>query len=84
MIVQSKLAYKKRFGNEAFYVVVMPNYKEYEEDDLTMFLEKLEQFGLEAIDLSNIVDYGPNYTLENDAHHKSLVNKFVGERINWN
>ena len=81
MIVQSKLEYKKRFGNEAFYVVVMPAYKEYEEDDLTMFLEKIEQRGLDVIDLSNIVDYGPKYTLKNDAHPNRALTKLLAREL---
>lgn len=81
MVVQSKKEYEKKFGNDQFCFVVMPTYNDYPADDMDKFLDKIEKKGIEIINLSNLVDYGPKYTLKNDAHPNSILAKMVANEL---
>lgn len=81
MIRYSKDLYEEEFGNDEFYMVVVPTYVEYEEEDLKLFIKAVESKGVEVIDLSKMVDYSPEYSLENDPHPNNLYNKLFTKEL---
>lgn len=81
MIQYSKDLYEQQFGNDEFYMVVMPTYVEYKEEDLKLFIKVVESKGIEVVDLSNMVDYSPKYSLKNDPHPNNLYNKLFTKEL---
>lgn len=81
MIALSKKQYKEQFGNDEFYMVIVPSYKEYSDEDMEMFIETVKRKGIEVIDLRDIVLYSPTYTLENDAHPNAELTKLISKEL---
>lgn len=81
IISYSKKMYSEQFGNDDFYTVIMPTYVDYTEEELKVFMDIVESKGVEVIDLSKMVDYGPKYTLENDGHPNNSYNKLFTKEL---
>lgn len=74
MVVQSKIQYQTQFDDDDFYIVLMPAYKKVKEDDFNYFKKALKQRGVSILDLTDIVNYGPKYTLKNNPHPNEYFN----------
>ena len=81
MILESKKNYQKQFGNDQFYTIILPHYQDVDHNDIARFLEYLDAKGIQYIDLSTFVEYGPEYHLEGDSHPNSRFNKMISEEI---
>ncbi|MEZ4936067.1 MAG: hypothetical protein R2799_00575 [Crocinitomicaceae bacterium] len=81
MILESKKTYEKQFGNSNFYVVIYPTFKDYEEEQMKLFIEFLKEKGINIIDLSNFIEYGAQYHLIGDSHPRGSTNEMIAEEI---
>jgi hypothetical protein len=81
MIDYSKSHYKEQFGNDEFYTVIMPTYKQYSSEDMKLFIELVESKGVEVINLEDMVYYKPEYTLKNDAHPNAKLTKLISKEL---
>ncbi|MBK7856415.1 MAG: hypothetical protein IPJ79_17335 [Bacteroidetes bacterium] len=76
MIKQSYNQYKKQFGNDNFYVVLMPGWK----DEMAVYLKHTD---LKVIDCTNLVsDYwNEKYYFLGDGHPRPLFYKLVAQEL---
>lgn len=81
MIRYSKKLYSEQFGNESFYVVILPSYKTLDTSDFNSFKKIIKSKGVEVIDLSEMVDYGSKHTLKNDPHPNAEFGKLFSKEL---
>jgi hypothetical protein len=81
IIKKSKETYAKQFGNNNFYVVFYPTYKDYTAEEFNRFKSYLERKGIKYIDLSEFIKYGPEYTLIGDPHPNANTNKMIAVEL---
>jgi len=81
MIAESKREYKSQFGNDNFYVVIIPSFDETDESEYDEFFDYLDEKGLEYIDLRDFIEYGPEYHLYGDPHPNAMYNEMISKEI---
>jgi hypothetical protein len=77
MVLESKKAYEKQFGNDQFYLVFYPNYVTYSPEEMRTFKSYLTKKNIRFIDLSNVIVYQGKYTLGGDSHPNAETNKLI-------
>lgn len=81
MIKNSKNLYSKQFGNDSFYVVLLPSYNKIDASEFDKFVEIVQSKGVEIVDLSEMVEYGPKYTLNHDPHPNAEFSKLLSKTL---
>lgn len=81
MILEAKKEYKKKMGNDDFYLVIYPAYKAYSDEEMKTFKSYLKKKKIQYIDLSNWIKYGPKYTLNGDAHPNASTNELIAVEL---
>jgi len=79
MILESKKAYEKQFGNDQFYLVFYPNYVVYTPEEMRIFKSYLTKKKIKFIDLSKVIIYQGKYTLGGDSHPNAETNKLIAK-----
>jgi hypothetical protein len=81
MVAYAKDRYEVQFGNDEFYLVIIPTYKEFESEDMKLFIKILEDKGVGVVDLKDMVDYNPEYTLKYDSHPNAKLGKLFSKEL---
>lgn len=81
MIEQSKFEYEKQFGNDEFYLVFYPTWKDYEEKQLDKFKTYLDKREIEYIDLNTFMEYQTDNSLGEDPHPNAETNKVLAGEL---
>lgn len=81
MVLESKKKYKAQFGNDDFYIVIYPSYKEFTDEQMNRFKYFLKKKGIQIIDLSEFISYGSKYTFNGDPHPNAYANKLVAKEL---
>ncbi len=81
MVLESKKAYEKQFGNDRFYLVFYPSYIAYTPDEMRIFKAYLTRKKIKFIDLSNEIVYQGKYTLAGDGHPNAETNKLLANLL---
>lgn len=81
MVLESKKAYEKQFGNDKFYLVFYPNYIVYSPDEMRIFKSYLTKKKIKFIDLSNTIVYQGKFTLPGDGHPNAETNKIMAKLL---
>ncbi len=81
MVLETKRAYEKQFGNDKFYLVIYPNYVAYTPEQMQIFKSYLKKKKIKFIDLSHKIVYGGKYTLQGDAHPNAETNKLIAKYL---
>lgn len=81
MVLETKKAYEKQFGNDRFYLVIYPNYIAYSPEEMLLFQSYLKKKQIKFIDLSNDITYAPKYTLGGDPHPNAETNKLIANHL---
>lgn len=79
MVLESKKAYEKQFGNNKFYLVFYPNYVVYTPEEMQIFKSYLTKKKIKFIDLSKVITYQGKYTLGGDSHPNAETNKLIAK-----
>lgn len=79
MVLESKKAYEKQFGNDKFYLVFYPNYVTYTPEEMRIFKSYLTKKKIKFIDLSKVITYQGKYTLGGDSHPNAETNKLIAK-----
>lgn len=81
MVESSKNEYEKQFGNDDFYLVFYPNWKDYEEVQLDKFKTYLDKREIEYIDLNTFMDYNEENSLDGDPHPNAKTNEVLAAEL---
>lgn len=81
IILETKKEYAKQFGNDEFYLVFYPSWKDYEEEELTAFKSYLDAKGVEYFDLNTFMEYQTENSLGEDPHPNAETNKVLAEEL---
>lgn len=80
MVEESKNLYSKQFGNEDFYVVLLPLSGE-SSDNLETFIEIIDSLGIKTIDLREYLVYDDVYSLKGDPHPNAKFNEVIAKAL---
>jgi hypothetical protein len=77
IIQQAAREYERQFGNDRFYVLILPGY---DEDEMLPYLQKL---GLKVIDCTYLVNsyWEDKYHFRADGHPRPLFYRLLAEKI---
>jgi hypothetical protein len=81
MIKESKVKCAQQLGNDNFYVVFYPSYKQDKQKEMDRFKEYLTKKNINYIDLSDFIEYQAKYTLGGDPHPNANTNKMIAKEI---
>lgn len=81
MVLETKKAYEKQFGNDKFYLVFYPNYVAYTPEEMRIFKSYLTKKKIKFIDLSHTIKYYGKYTLGGDSHPNAETNKLMAKYL---
>lgn len=81
MVLETKKAYEKQFGNDKFYLVFYPNYVAYTPEEMRIFKSVLTKKKIKFIDLSHTIKYYGKYTLDGDSHPNAETNKLMAKYL---
>lgn len=81
MVAESKSEYQKQFGNDKFYLVIYPTYKEYEDDEMNQFKSYLDKKAIDYIDLTEFMQFESENSLPDDPHPNAKTNKVLAEEL---
>ncbi len=81
MVKQSKKHYEAQFGNDEFYMVIMPKYDDSNEKELQNFLRIVEDKGIKVLNFSKEIKYSSKYTLKHDPHPNATFTKLFSELL---
>jgi hypothetical protein len=81
LILESKKAYKKQFGNDDFSVVFYPSYIQYTKQDKDYFCKALAKRNITLIDLTTSLNYGSANTIGIDPHPNAKTNAYLAKTL---
>ena len=81
IVEESKNEYESQFGNDEFYLVFYPNWKDYEEKQLDEFKTYLDKREIEYIDLNTFMEYKDENSLGGDPHPNAETNKVLAAEL---
>jgi hypothetical protein len=82
MILESKKTYKKQFGDDdEFYVLIHPSYAPTSDFSFDTFKKYLDKKEIKYVDLYKFIDYGSKHTLGGDPHPNKDTAKLVAEEF---
>lgn len=79
LILESKKAYKKQFGNDDFTVIYYPSYIQYSKADKKYFCDALAKRKIKLIDLTKHLNYGSANTIGIDPHPNAKTNAYLAK-----
>jgi hypothetical protein len=79
LILESKKAYQKQFGNDDFTVVFYPSYIQYSKQDKNYFCTALAKRNITLIDLTKSLNYGSANTIGIDPHPNARTNAYLAK-----
>lgn len=80
MVKESKNLYAKQFGNDNFYVVLLPLSGESSEN-LVTFVDIIKGLGIKIIDLRQHLVYDDTYSLKGDPHPNAQFNEIIAKAL---
>jgi hypothetical protein len=81
MVAESKREYQKQFGNDKFYLVIYPTYKEYEDSEMNQFKSYLDKKAIDYIDLTEFMHFESENSLPDDPHPNAATNKVLAKEL---